>query len=206
MLIDQFEELFTLVTDPSDRDLFLENLLTALSELRGQLKVLVTLRADFYDRPLQYPALGELLRKQTELVLPMSPAELEEAICCPAAGVGVMVEPQLVATIIADVQEQPGTLPLLQYALTELFERRQGSVMTLAVYEEIGGVTGALSRRAEALYSQSDAVDQETTRQLFLRLVTLGEGVEDTRRRVPLAELDLLHYWQSTRHIAYNNY
>ncbi len=153
LLIDQFEELFTLVADPSDRDLFLESLLTALSELRGQLKVLVTLRADFYDRPLQYPALGELLRKQTELVLPMSPAELEEAICCPAAGVGIMVEPQLVATIIADVQEQPGTLPLLQYALTELFERRQGSVMTLAVYEEIGGVTGALSRRAEALYT-----------------------------------------------------
>ena len=194
LLIDQFEELFTLVEKQADRDHFLANLLTALAELRGQLKVMVTLRADFYDRPLQIPALGELLRRQTEVVLPLTAAELEEVICNPAAAVGVMVEPQLLATIIADVQDQPGTLPLLQYALTELFEQRRGSTMTLAAYEQIGGITGALSRRAEALYAKMDAADQEAARQLFLRLVTLGEGVEDTRRRVSLAEFDLLNF------------
>ncbi len=192
LLIDQFEELFTLVEEQEARVHFLDNLLTAMEELRGQLRVIVTLRADFYDRPLQYPRLGELLRHQTELVLPMTSAELEEAICSPAAAAGIIVEPQLVATITADVQEQPGALPLLQYALTELFERRQGYLMTLAAYEEIGGVTGALSRRAEELYAALNTVEQETTRQLFLRLVALGEGVQDTRRRVPLTELLIL--------------
>jgi WD40 repeat protein/serine/threonine protein kinase/DNA-binding SARP family transcriptional activator len=192
LLIDQFEELFTMVDDQVARDHFLDSLLIAMAELGEQLHVVVTLRADFYDRPLQYASLGEQLRRQTELVLPMTTAELEDAICGPVAGAGIILEPQLVVTLVADVQEQPGALPLLQYALTELFERRQGTVLTLAAYEEIGGISGALSRRAEALYAALNNTDKETTRQLFLRLVTLGEGGEDTRRRVPLAELNLL--------------
>lgn len=192
LLIDQFEELFTLVTDDTERQHFLASLLAALADPLTQLRVVVTLRADFYDRPLQVPALADLLRQHTELALPLSPDELEEAICRPAASVGMTVEPQLTVAIMADVQEQPGALPLLQYALTELFERRQGAAMTLAAYKEVGGVAGALSRRAEELYAVLDEGGQAATRQLFLRLITLGENAEDTRRRVQRSELEAL--------------
>jgi len=84
---------------------------------------------------------------------------------------------------------QPGALPLLQYALTELFDRREGPLFTLASYEASGGVMAALGHRADEIYNNLEAVQQQTTCQLFMRLVTLGEGIEDTRRRVPLAEL-----------------
>ena len=96
-----------------------------------------------------------------------------------------MSEPELVATIIKDVGDQPGALPLLQYALTELFERRdqQTNTLTLSAYRQTGGVLGALARRADELYEGLNDEEKEACRQLFLRLVTLGEGVEDTRRR-----------------------
>src|SRR5262249_35799998 len=145
--------------------------------------------ADFYDRPLRYGALGELVRARTEVVLPLNPSELEQAIVGPATRAGLALEPGLVTAIVKDVAEQPGALPLLQYALTELFERREGRALTLGAYQAIGEVTGALARRADALYDGLDEPGREAARQLFLRLVTPGEGVEDTRRRVRLAEL-----------------
>src|SRR5262249_8415409 len=144
----------------------------ATLEPRSPLRVVATLRADFYDRPLLYRQPGEMMRQRTEVVLPMSGDELERAIVRPAARIGVKLEQDLLAAIIQDVTEQPGALPLLQYALTELFERRDGLVMTLRAYKESGGVPGALSRRAEGIYSRLSGVEQETTRQLFLRLVT----------------------------------
>lgn len=94
--------------------------------------------------------------------------------------------------MIHDVADQPGALPLLQYALTELFECKDGRVLTLEAYHEIGGISGALARRADDIYDGLDEVGQAATRQLFLRLVTLGEGNEDTRRRVKLSELESL--------------
>ncbi|MCC7205916.1 MAG: hypothetical protein IT323_01330, partial [Anaerolineae bacterium] len=103
--------------------------------------------------------------------------------------VGVMPEEGLAAVISADVSQQPGALPLLQYALTELFERREAGQLTLRAYQEMKGVHGALARRAEEVYTQLGQGGQQAAKQTFLRLVTLGEGVEDTRRRVPLAEL-----------------
>jgi WD40 repeat protein len=189
LVIDQFEELFTQVGTEKDRLHFLNSLRAALEDPKGRLRVIVTIRADFYDRPLQYEALGELMRQQTEVVLPLSAADLQRAITGPAQRVGVKLEPGLVQAIVDAVGEQPGTLPLLQYALTELFERRNGRVLTLQAYEQIGGVTGALARRADELYRDFTPEQQETARQLFLRLVTLGEGSEDTRRRVRRTEL-----------------
>jgi len=135
---------------------------------------------------------GELVRQRTEFVLPLTPDELELAIAKPAGRVGLALEPGLVNTIIRDVGDQPGALPLLQYALTELFERRAGRVLGLAAYQASGGVSGALARRAEELYAGLDAAGHEAARQLFLRLVTLGEGSEDTRRRVSRSELEAL--------------
>ncbi len=192
LVIDQFEEVFTLVADEALRADFLDSLAVAVAEPRSPLRVVVTLRADFYDRPLVYASYARLLGERTEVVGPLAPAELHEAIAGPAARAGLALEPGLAPTIIQDVGEQPGTLPLLQYALTELFERRAGRQLTLAAYRASGGVLGALGRRAEAIYSGLPAPEQETARQLFLRLVTLGEGTEDTRRRAHLAELTSL--------------
>lgn len=189
LFIDQFEELFTLVDEEDRRAHFMDSLLEAISEVRSRIRIIITLRADFYDRPLNYVTFGELIRKRTEVVLPLSTDELEMVITGPAHRVGMIAEPSLVGSIISDVREQPGALPLLQYALTELFERRDGNRLTATAYAEIGGTWGALARRADELYDGLDEDSQEATRQLFLRLVTLGEGTEDTRRRTLQSEL-----------------
>ena len=189
IIVDQFEEVFTLVEDDARRTQFIELLHAAATNPRSRVRVIITLRADFYDRPLHYPDFGELVRSRMETVMPLSADELEEAITKPAARVGVAFEPGLVATITGDVHYQPGALPLLQYALTELFEQRTDHTLTHEAYQTLGGAAGALVKRAEELYHEQDEAGQETIRQMFLRLVSLGEGTEDTRRRVPRSEL-----------------
>ena len=189
LVIDQFEEVFTLVENPDERQQFLALLHAAVTDDRSPLHIVITLRADFYDRPLLYSGFGELIRQRTEVVLPLTVSELEQAISRPAAKAGVTLESGLAMAIVREADQQPGELPLLQYALTELFESGQGSAMTLEAYQAIGGLLGALARRADALYEALDDVGKNIVQQLFLRLVTLGEGVEDTRRRVLLTEL-----------------
>ncbi|MEN8241197.1 MAG: protein kinase [Chloroflexota bacterium] len=189
LVIDQFEELFTLVEDEEQRSHFLDLLYTAVTDVRSRVRVVVTLRADFYDRPLYYPEFGALVRENLETVMPLSAEELERAITRPAADQSVTFEPGLVSTIIDEISYQPGALPLLQYGLTELFDQRDERVLTHQAYQKIGGVVGALPRRAEDLYSELGSQCQDEVRQMFLRLVTLGEGVEDTRRRVDRSEL-----------------
>jgi WD40 repeat protein/DNA-binding SARP family transcriptional activator/tRNA A-37 threonylcarbamoyl transferase component Bud32 len=193
VVVDQFEELFTLVEDEAQRARFLAALYAVATDPGSRVRVVLTLRADFYDRPLAYPGFGELLGARTQALTPLSALELEQAVRDPAERVGVALEPGLAAELVADVQDQPGTLPLLQYALTELFEHRQRTTLTLQAYREIGGVAGALARRAEALYQGLDPAGQAAARQLFLRLLAVGEeGTEDTRRRVLRAELAAL--------------
>jgi len=190
LVIDQFEELFTLVEEETHRSHFIATLAEAVNDPHSPLRLVLTLRADFYDRPLQYGDFGELVREATEVVLPLSPEELERAICGPSERVGVSIEPALVAQIIQDVGNQTGALPLLQYALTETFEQLDDHQLALEAYEANGGVLGALGRRAEEIYTHLEESKQEITRQLFLRLVTLGEGMGDTRRRVLLSEIE----------------
>jgi hypothetical protein len=198
LVIDQFEEIFTQVEDEEMRAFLLDSLVTLVLDERSRARVVVTLRADFTGRVLEYVDFGELVRQRTTFVLPLTPDELEQAVVGPATRVGLVAEPGLVATIVQDVGDQPGVLPLMQYALTELFELesasgwQQGRILTRAAYQESGGVTGALGRRAEELYADLDEAAQEAARQLFLRLVTLGEGTEDTRRRVVRTELSAL--------------
>jgi WD40 repeat protein/class 3 adenylate cyclase/energy-coupling factor transporter ATP-binding protein EcfA2 len=189
LVIDQFEEVFTLVEDEAVRTHFLGSLEAATTDPRSRLRVVATLRADFYDRPLLYRGFAELFKSRVEAVIPLSAEELERAISGPAKRVDVSLEPGLVAAMLADVAEEPGALPLMEYALTELFERRDGRILFLEAYREIGGVSGALGRRAEELHAELDDDGREAARQLFLRLVALGEGTEDTRRRVPRAEV-----------------
>jgi ABC-type glycerol-3-phosphate transport system substrate-binding protein len=189
LVVDQLEEVFTMVEEEHTRDQFLQSLVAATQGRGSRLRVVVTLRADFYDRPLWIPGLAELMRTRMETVVPLTAEELERAIGGPAARVGVVPELALVAEMVADVSDRPGALPLLQYALTELFERRRGRVLTLEAYREIGGVSGALARRAEELYEAMSDPEREAARQLFLRLVIADDGPSDTRRLVPRAEL-----------------
>jgi WD40 repeat protein/serine/threonine protein kinase len=189
ILIDQFEELFTLVESEEVRTHLLDLIVSAVEDPRSRVRVVVTLRADFYDRPLQYPEFGQLVQQRIETVLPLSAEELDRAIAKPADGVGVKFEDGLVATIVEDVLYQPGGLPLMQYALTELFDARSDHTLTLQAYREIGGSTGALAKRADDLYQELGSGAQSAVKQMFLRLVTLGDAGEDTRRRVPRSEL-----------------
>jgi len=185
LFVDQFEELFTQTKDKTRRDLFLENLCTAVRAAESRLRVVIALRADFYDRPLTYPVLGELIQQHTEIVLPLTPEQLEQAIIKPAEQVGLSLETGLLATIIADTK---GMLPLLQYTLMALFEHRAETVLTRTAYETMGGVSGALLGRAEMLYTRfGDAM-----RQLFLRLIWVDENLQVSRQRVPLSEVQSL--------------
>ena len=134
---------------------FLGSLEAAATDPRSRLRVVATLRADFYDRPLLYRGFADLFKSRVEAVVPLSAEELERAISGPAERVDVSLEPGLVAAMLSDVAEEPGALPLMEYALTELFDRRDGRTLFLEAYREIGGVSGALGRRAEELYAGS---------------------------------------------------
>lgn len=189
LVVDQFEELFTLAGSAATRDRFID-LLAHGTDASGPLRVVATLRADLYDRPLQHPALGPLVSDATFAVTPMTPAELAEAVEEPAAAVGVRFEPGLAATIVNDVGRRPGALPLLQFSLTELFELRTNATITTRAYEQLGGLGGALASRAEQLYRDLDVELHGDVRRLFLQLVAPGEGSEDLRRRATPPELE----------------
>jgi WD40 repeat protein/DNA-binding SARP family transcriptional activator len=192
LVIDQFEELFTLVADDTDRQRFMELLGRAVADPDARVRVLVTLRADFYDRPLRHETFGRHLARHTQPVPPLSPEDLERVIAAPAAGAGLRLEPGLMGRIVTEMSEHRGALPLLQYALAELWERREDSVLTLRAYDASGGISAAVGRRAEELVRQLDEQGIEIARQLFLRLVELGEGTADTARRVQQSELQAL--------------
>ena len=189
LVIDQFEELFTLIDDENLRIHILNLLYAAVVDARSRIRIIITLRADYYDRPLHYPEFGEMLRTRMETILPLSAQGLEQAIVGPAQRVGVTFEAGLVATMVSEMHYQAGALPLLQYALTELFERRTGRLLTCAAYDQIGGAVGALANRADEIYYSLDDTGRELTRQMFLRLVTLGERSEDARRHALRSEL-----------------
>ncbi|MEM9953114.1 MAG: protein kinase [Chloroflexota bacterium] len=188
LFIDQFEEVFTLSDDESMR-LHLLNLLNYTVRHAHNIVIIVTIRADFFDKPLLYDGIGDLLQARTQVVLPLTAQEIEWAITGPADNANIIVDRDLIAAIIADVRDEPGALPLLQYTLTELFERRDSNRLTLDSYVDSGGVLGSIAKRAQDVYDDLLVVQRQLTRQIFLRLVTLGEGTEDTRRRVQRSEL-----------------
>ena len=156
VVIDQFEEVFTAGIPDADRDLFLRASQSPLVEPRSPVRFVLTLRADFYDRPLRHPQFAPLLKRNTVAVTPLAPDELEHAIVTPAAAVGVGFDPGLVAEIVADVNHEPGALPLLQYTLTQAFEQTDGDTITVESYRSIGGLAGALGQRAEELWQATD--------------------------------------------------
>jgi basic membrane lipoprotein Med (substrate-binding protein (PBP1-ABC) superfamily)/DNA-binding SARP family transcriptional activator len=191
LIIDQFEELFS-VTDEGSRERFLDGLTDAVTAADGRVTVVLTLRADFYDRPLLHAGFASEFARGVLTVVPMSADGLESAVVEPARRVGVEVEPALLGQLMAEMSDQPGALPLLEYTLTELFDRRASSTLTLDGYRAVGGLHGALSRRAEDVYGHLADGGQQVALQVFLRLVRLGEGARHSRRRVPVRELTAL--------------
>lgn len=190
LVIDQFEELYSPEVDPSERDHFLSLLSDAVSDDSSNLRVIATLRADFFHKALNHAGFANSLRHRTIAIAPLSIKEATRAIVAPAEGVGVSVEPALVSELVSHVADSPTALPFFQFALTEVFRVEATDVMTLRSYEEIGSMAGALGRSAERIWESldNDAIEA-SARRVFGRLVTLGEGVRDTRRRVPLSEL-----------------
>jgi basic membrane lipoprotein Med (substrate-binding protein (PBP1-ABC) superfamily)/DNA-binding SARP family transcriptional activator len=189
LVIDQFEELFTVITDEDERQRFLANLVTAIDDPQGRVRVVITIRADSYHRPLAYGDFAQRLGSGVVNVLPLTTDELEEAAAEPAARRGVSCEPALLAELLSDVIGEPGALPIFQYALTELFDRRLDDRLTVEAYRSMGGARGVLTRQADDLYHRMTPEEQEATRQLFLRLVTITEQETWSRRRVPASEI-----------------
>jgi hypothetical protein len=156
--------------------------------------LVLTLRADFVSHAINYRPLADKLKDRAEYLGPMTRDELREAVAEPAKAVGVQFEPGLGDTILDDVDKRPGGLPLLQFALREMWGRLKTPLMTRADYDAIGGVEGALAKRAQAIFDEAtqhgtDGAAVAMFRRLFRRLVTLGEGAEDTRRIVTREEL-----------------
>ncbi len=193
LVIDQFEELFTLTETEQERQQFLTLLAMAATEEPGPVIVVLTLRADLYHRCMAYPRFYRLLEAHQTSALPMSATELRAAIRGPAAlpDVQVAFEGNLVSELVFEVQEQPGTLPLLQFTLEQLFLQRQGRLLTLQAYRAMGGVRGALARHAETVYQGLPSEQHRLlARHLFLRLIDPGLTARDSsRRRASLSEL-----------------
>ncbi len=195
LLVDQFEELFTQTESEDERQRFIDLLLTASTEPRGPLLVLLTLRADFYDRLLQYPELYQLVKAHQRPLFPMEVDDLRATIEQPAAlpDVQLTFEGNLVGDLLFEMQGQAGPLPLLQFTLDQLFQRRSGHRLTLQAYREIGGVKGALSQHAEQTYAALPSEEhRKLARALFVRLIDPGATEQDTtRRRAMLSEFTL---------------
>ncbi|MDX2548763.1 helix-turn-helix domain-containing protein [Streptomyces sp. WI04-05B] len=189
VILDQFEELFTLCSDRAQRSAFLDRLVTATEPMSG-LRVVIAVRADFFGHCAEHHQLAAALRDSALLVDPMGPAELRDAIVKPATAEGLIVERELTAKIIEDVNERPGGLPLMSHALLETWRRRRGRALTLAAYQAVGGVEGAIARTAEDLYARLSAPEARHARRFLLRLIAPGEGTQDTRRPAHREELD----------------
>lgn len=192
VVIDSFEQVYTLCEDVAERQHFLDMLYETAYAVDAPIRLVVVLRADYYDRPLENERFAKLLQERTHLMMPMTSMELERAIVAPAERVGVTVERAFVNAVLEDVRGQPASLPLLQFALYESFERCQGRTLTLEAYAETGGIFGALSKRSEEVYEAliaEDAQHESLIRQLFLRLVKLNDNGSMTRRKTPRATL-----------------
>ena len=188
LVIDQFEELFTL-TDRVERDRFFDNLIPIVEDPHRRVTVVLGLRAGFYDRTLDHAEFASRMGNGVVNVVAPTPDELEEAAQKPAEAVGALLAPSLMASLLADVLGRPGSLPLFQYTLTEMFDRRSDDLLTLDDYTQIEGLNGILTRKANDLYSQLSEIEQAAAQQLFLRLVTIADNDEWVRRRVPASEM-----------------
>lgn len=183
VVVDQFEELYTLCEDRQRRDAFIDELLALNSP------VVIAVRADLYGQLSGHPELARVVAGNQVLLGAMQDSELERAITEPARLAGLRLETGLVELVLRDVAREPGALPLLSHALRVTWEHRDGRTMTVDAYRESGGVASAVARTADAMVDSLPPEQHSLMRSLFLRLTELGDGTEDSRRRVPLEEL-----------------
>ncbi|WP_405652691.1 WD40 repeat domain-containing protein [Streptomyces sp. RK9] len=187
VVVDQFEEVFTLCRDPRERAAFIELL---LADGDGRLRVVLGARADFYSRLLEHPGLAAVVRDASLPIGPMTRAELRAVIVRPAAAAGLVVERALTARLVEETADEPGGLPLLSHVLLETWRRRRGRTLTLDAHLAAGGLRGAIAQTAERVHSGLTPDRAELARRILLRLITPGEGAQDTRRPVDRAEFD----------------
>jgi hypothetical protein len=186
LIVDQFEEVFTLTSSEEERQHFFDLLITAATEPHSPLVLILTLRADFSGRLMQYSELYRLIDQSHVSILPMQIDELRSVIEQPAAlpDVQLTFEGSLVGDLLFEMQGQAGALPLLQFTLNQLFERRNDRQLTLQAYHAMGGVKGALSQHAEQIYQELPSEEHRTlARALFLRLIDPGITEQETTRR-----------------------
>ncbi|GAA2966553.1 WD40 repeat domain-containing protein [Actinokineospora diospyrosa] len=190
LVVDQFEEVFTLCADPAEQAWFIEALITATATKTSRCRVVLGVRADFYAHCARSAALVEALADAQVTVGPMSMDELRRAITLPATRAELVLESGLLATLLAHADGEVAVLPLLSHALLETWRRRRGKVLTLQGFQAAGGIDGALAQTAESIHSGLGSRQRVLMRTLLLRLVALGEGTEDTKRRISQSELD----------------
>ena len=198
LIVDQFEEIFTLCEDEKERERFIDLLIQAAISTESRTSLLITLRSDFYGHCASYPNLARLLEKDQFLVPPLGTAETRQAIVQPALSVGLIPEPGLEECVLRDLHEAPGGLPLLSQALRTTWEHREDNLLTIKGYEAGGGIAHAITQTAEKIWKSFSPEEQETTRKLFLRLTRLGDGTEDTRRRIKRTDLQFPTHNQNT--------
>lgn len=187
LVVDQFEETFTLSNDEIRRKEFIAKLLEAMKRY----KVVITLRSDFLGEVATYRALKEEVQNHMEIVPPMDEDELYQVMEGQAESVGLRFEADLGQQILNDVEGEPGAMPLLQHALWMLWKRRHGLWLMTREYQDFGGIRQAIASTAEDVYGLCNEMDQGRMRDIFLRLTHLGEGMDgrDTRRRILLTDL-----------------
>ncbi|XGV96479.1 MAG: caspase family protein [Leptolyngbya sp. BL-A-14] len=198
LIIDQFEEVFTLCQGGQaerDRQSFFNSLITALHDLGDCFSVVVVLRADFFGKYSLYNGLAEQIEQHLVTVTPLTYEQIKTSIVKPAEKAGITCEPNLVYNILLDVVGAPGELPLLQYTLLELWQQRQPDPgggkarLTLDAYNELGGVRGTLQKRANDIFYSLTHEEQRVAKRIFIALTQIGDGTEDTRRRIAKSEL-----------------
>ncbi|MGA7934709.1 MAG: LpqB family beta-propeller domain-containing protein, partial [Kovacikia sp.] len=198
LIIDQFEEAFTLCQGPQaerDRHRFFNSLLTAMQEASDCLTIVIVLRADFFGKCSLYNGLAEQIEQNLVTVTPLTYEQIKASVVKPAHRAGLVCDPNLVYNILLDVVGAPGELPLLQYTLLELWKQRQPDPnggpahLTLNAYTELGGVRGTLQKRANEIFYSLNPEEQRVAKRIFIALTQLGEGTEDTRRRILKSEL-----------------
>jgi WD40 repeat protein/Flp pilus assembly protein TadD len=189
VVVDQFEELFTLCQNEDDRAHFTDNLLELTRVPQARNIVIITLRSDFRSRVAQLPAFQRDFERGAIGLTPLTAGELREAIEKPAAQVGLRFEDGLVDEMLHDILGEPAALPLLQFTLLKLWENRQRNRVTLDTYHELGGGRLALAKSADALWETLIPEEQVTAKRIVLRLVQPAEGLEVTSRRLPRSQL-----------------
>ena len=187
LVVDQFEELFTLCAE-EERQLLVDTLLDGIKDT-PELKIVLTLRADFCGQVYAYRSLSDALHDADLKLGSMNLEELRSTIVKPAEKSDVQLEPGLIDRILDDVGQKPGNLPLLEFTLSRLWKKQQNSKLTHSAYDEIGGVKQALANHAEEIYNQLSETKKKQAEHIFVQLVRPGRGTEDTRRLATQAEI-----------------